>query len=91
MPEKAVKIIVSGLVQGVGFRYFIYRQAKSLGLTGYARNLANGQVEIVTSGQKGLIDELIKAARVGPSYASVSDVQLEEIELEKSFKDFGIR
>ena len=91
MPEKAVKIIVSGLVQGVGFRYFIYRQAKSLGLTGYARNLVNGQVEIVTAGQKGLIDELIKAARVGPSHASVSDVQLEEIELEKPFNDFGIR
>lgn len=91
MPGKTVRIIVSGLVQGVGFRYYIYRQAHSLGLTGYARNLPTGQVEIVASGEKGLIDELVKAARVGPSYASVSDVELEEIELSETFKDFGIR
>jgi acylphosphatase len=91
MPGKAVRIIVSGLVQGVGFRYYIYRQANSLGLTGYAENLPSGQVNIIASGEKGLIDELVKSARVGPSYASVSDVQLEEIELEETFKDFGIR
>lgn len=91
MPGKAVRIIVSGMVQGVGFRYYIYRQANSLGLTGYARNLPTGQVEIVASGEKGLIDELVKVARVGPSYASVSDVSLEEIELKEDFKNFGIR
>jgi acylphosphatase len=91
MPENAVKIIISGLVQGVGYRYFIYRRANSLGLTGYARNLPTGQVEIITHGEKGLIDDLVKAARVGPSYASVSDVQLEEIELPESFNKFEIR
>ena len=91
MPGKAVRIIVSGLVQGVGFRYYVYRQAKSLGLAGYARNLPTGQVEIIASGDKGLIDELVKSARVGPSHASVSDVQLEEIEIFEPFKDFGIR
>jgi acylphosphatase len=79
------------MVQGVGFRYFIYRQAKSLGLTGYTRNLPTGQVEIITTGEKGLIDELVKVARAGPSYASVSDVQLEEIELSETFNNFGIR
>ena len=91
MLGKALRITVSGLVQGVGFRYYIYRQAKSLGLSGYAKNLPSGQVEIITTGDKGLVDELIKSARVGPPYASVSDVQLEEIEIEETFKDFGIR
>jgi len=91
MPGKAVRIVVSGLVQGVGFRYYIYRQANSLGLTGYTKNLPTGQVEIIASGEKGLIDELVKAARVGPSYASVSDVSLEEIELQEDFNNFGIR
>lgn len=91
MPENAVRIIISGLVQGVGYRYFIYRQANSLGLTGYTRNLPTGQVEIITLGEKGLIDDLVRAARVGPSYASVSDVQLEEIELPESFNKFEIR
>lgn len=91
MPGTAVRIIVSGLVQGVGFRYFIYREAKTLGLTGYAKNLPTGQVEIIASGEKGLIDELVKTTRVGPSHASVSDVQLEEIETPETFKDFGMR
>ena len=91
MPEDTVKIIVSGLVQGVGFRYFIYRQAQSLGLTGYVKNLPSGQVEIVASGEKGLIDELVKIARAGPSYASVSGVDLGKIDPPATFNDFEIR
>ena len=86
-----VRITVSGFVQGVGFRWFVLRQAQSLGLKGYARNLNSGQVEVVASGDKGLIDELVKSLRVGPSYASVSGVQLEEINTDEKFNDFGIR
>ncbi|MFH1701366.1 MAG: acylphosphatase [Candidatus Zixiibacteriota bacterium] len=91
MPKSSVRIIVSGLVQGVSFRYFTYKQATSLGLTGYAKNLPTGQVEIIAQGEKGMIDELIKIVRVGPSYASVSDVQLEEIKTDENFDKFGIR
>ena len=91
MAKSTVRIIVSGLVQGVGFRYFVYREAKSLNLTGYAQNLPTGQVEIIASGDKGLIDDFVKVVRVGPSYASVAGVDLEEIELPDNFKDFSIR
>ncbi|MEZ5358988.1 MAG: acylphosphatase [Candidatus Zixiibacteriota bacterium] len=86
-----VKIIVSGLVQGVSFRYFTYRTANSLGITGYVRNLPTGQVEIIASAEKGLIDELIDAVRVGPSYASVSGVQVEEIPMAETYQKFDIR
>jgi acylphosphatase len=79
MPKSAVRVIVSGLVQGVGFRYFVFREAIKLGIDGYVRNLAGGQVEAVFCGEKGLIDELVKTVRVGPRQASVSDVQLEKI------------
>ncbi len=91
MPEDTVKIIVSGLVQGVGYRYFIYRQAQSLGLTGYVKNLPSGQVEIVASGEKGLIDELVRVARTGPSFASVAGIDLERIESPPVYHEFGIR
>jgi acylphosphatase len=91
MPKSTVRIVVSGLVQGVGYRYYIYRHAVALGLTGYVANLPTGQVEIVASGDKGLIDELVTAARVGPSYASISDVHLEEITPKEPFRSFGIR
>ncbi|MEE9441265.1 MAG: acylphosphatase [candidate division Zixibacteria bacterium] len=91
MAKSSVKIIVSGLVQGVSFRYFTYKQAAALGLTGYAKNLPTGQVEIIAQGEKGMIDELVKAVRVGPGYASVSDVQLEEIQTDEHFDKFGMR
>jgi len=91
MPSSNVRIIVNGLVQGVGFRYYVYRQARSLGLTGYARNLPSGQVEVVACGEKGLIDELIKAVRNGPRFASVAEVYLEEINPVEKYKDFNIR
>lgn len=91
MSKNSVKIIVSGLVQGVGFRYFTIKQAATLGLKGYAKNLPTGQVEIIAQGEKGMIDELVKIVRVGPSYASVSDVQLEEINTDENYDNFGIR
>ena len=90
MPKSTVKAIVSGLVQGVGFRYYIYREAKKLGVNGYARNLPSGQVEIMASGEKGMVDELIKAARIGPSFASVSGVAVEEVSDDETFNNFNI-
>lgn len=91
MAYSNVKIIVSGLVQGVSFRYFTYKNAIRLGITGYARNLPTGQVEIIAGGDKGMIDELIEAVRVGPSYASVSDVHVEEIPMVETYQKFDIR
>ena len=91
MPETAPRIIVSGYVQGVGFRYFVYREAVSLGLTGYTQNLPTGQVEVIACGEQGLVNELIDILRVGPRYASVSDVSAEPIELKEKFRNFNIR
>lgn len=86
-----VRIIVNGLVHGVGFRYFTFREAKNLGINGYVKNLSTGQVEIVAVAEKGLIDELIKSIRVGPSFASVSGIDLEMIESDEQFNEFNIR
>ena len=86
-----VRIHIQGVVQGVGFRYFVFREAKNLGINGYAKNLSTGQVEIVAVAEKGLVDELIKLVRVGPSYASVSGVELEMVETDEQFNEFNIR
>ena len=91
MAIDGIRIIISGYVQGVGFRYFTCREAKKIGLTGYVKNLPTGQVEIVASGDKGLIDDLIKIIRVGPGYSSVSGVDLEELQDPQNFTDFNIR
>jgi len=74
-------MVVEGLVQGVGFRWFVARHAESLGLIGYVSNLYNGNVEIETVGERGLIEELIKQIKVGPRSARVSDIKLEWLEV----------
>ena len=70
-------MIVQGMVQGVGFRWFVSRYAEALGLRGFVRNLANGNVEIMADGDRSLIEDLIKKVKVGPRSAHVSDVRLE--------------
>jgi acylphosphatase len=87
----SLKIIVKGRVQGVGFRYFVYQQAEKLDVKGYAENLYNGDVEIVAQAEKGMLDEFIKAVRVGPRFASVSDLQAEPINLKENFDGFYIK
>lgn len=78
--QVAAHMIVEGLVQGVGFRWFVGRHAEFLGLKGYVSNLYNGNVEIEAVGERGLIEELIKQVKVGPRSAHVSNVRLEWIE-----------
>jgi acylphosphatase len=69
------RFLVSGLVQGVGFRWFVARHARSLGLTGYARNLPNGSVEVVVSGPDEALLALERLLRAGPAHAQVEQVE----------------
>jgi len=59
------EIIVNGLVQGVGYRYFVFREAQNLGLKGYVINLYTGEVLIVAEGENALVEELINKLRIG--------------------------
>jgi acylphosphatase len=68
------KFLVSGMVQGVGFRWFVARHARSLGLTGYARNLPDGRVEVVVNGPEASVPALEQLLRTGPAYAQVDRV-----------------
>jgi acylphosphatase len=71
----STRFLVSGLVQGVGFRWFVARHARTLGLTGYARNLADGSVEVVVDGAPEVLPELERLLRTGPASAQVDQVQ----------------
>ncbi|KAB3546237.1 MAG: acylphosphatase [ANME-2 cluster archaeon] len=77
---KTVRIIVTGRVQGVGFRYFTVRCANDLGLFGWVRNLPDGSVETAIQGQGEKIEEMIGLLRQGPGAANVSGLETEEIE-----------
>jgi acylphosphatase len=65
---------VVGMVQGVGFRWFIRERARELGLAGWVRNLPTGNVEIAASGSETAVLELLEVARQGPASAVVSGV-----------------
>ena len=61
--EVRAEIIVNGLVQGVGFRYFVLREAKKLSLNGYVKNLYTGEVLTVVEGEKVVVEEIINKVR----------------------------
>jgi acylphosphatase len=86
-----VHILVQGLVQGVGFRWFVARNAGQLGLRGFVRNRAEGTVELEAEGERGLIEELIAQVKVGPRSAQVRDLHIEWQQPQNETKSFEIR
>ena len=71
----STRFLVSGLVQGVGFRWFVARHARALGLAGYARNLPDGRVEVVVSGPEEALPALEQLLRAGPANAQVEGLE----------------
>jgi acylphosphatase len=82
------RILISGRVQGVGFRANTRRKAYQLGIKGWVRNLRDGRVEAVAEGKKETIDELIRWCNHGPSMARVTEVKVEKTEATGEFRDF---
>ena len=71
------RYFVSGIVQGVGFRFFAQREAEKLRVGGYARNLLDGRVEVLAIGTPAQLDGLKRALERGPRFSSVSGVREE--------------
>ena len=89
--KKFKRFQVTGRVQGVFFRAATRDQAKGLGLTGWARNLANGDVEILACGEDQQLRDLNAWLWRGPPHARVKKVISESINSEEFFDDFVIR
>jgi acylphosphatase len=76
MPVRA-RIVVSGRVQGVGYRAFAEGAAQQRGLRGGVRNLRDGRVEVEAEGDRGAIDDLLMCLRMGPPRAHIEDVHVQ--------------
>ncbi len=80
MSEKAAVVtksfIVKGRVQGVGFRWFVEREAQMLGVAGWVRNNHDGSVEVLATGNREQLSELHKRLRSGPRAARVDEVEV---------------
>ncbi len=74
MSLRRLEARVFGFVQGVGFRYFVRKNALKLGLSGYAKNLADGSVEVVAEGEEKNILELVDLLKIGNAYSTVESV-----------------
>jgi acylphosphatase len=86
-----VTAIVTGLVQGVNFRWFTQRRASELGLVGFVRNRSDSSVEFVAEGPRDALDRLLDAARTGPPSAVVENVEVAWDTYTGEFRRFEIR
>ena len=84
-------VLISGRVQGVLFRQGARAKAIELGLTGFAKNLIDGKVEIVVEGTKEKVEEFIEWTKDGPSLARVDNTEMAEEEYTGEFEDFVAR
>ena len=71
----AYRYLVSGRVQGVGYRYFALREAEALGIAGFARNLPDGRVEVTAEGADEAMGRFEARLREGPAFATVTSVE----------------
>lgn len=71
----AYRFFIHGRVQGVGYRYFALREAEALGVSGFARNLPDGRVEVVAEGSDATLAKLEARLNEGPSFGNVEHVE----------------
>jgi len=84
------RFCVHGYVQGVGVRYFTWKQALKIGVTGFVRNLADGTVEVIAVGSESQIDTLNAWLQHGPCTAIVNNVLVEDYLGDKEFTAFQV-
>jgi acylphosphatase len=87
----ARRFVISGRVQGVGFRYFIHDAAMREGVTGWVRNLPDGRVEAFVEGDEESVTRVDRAIRSGPGGARVTTVYVEDEDASGTLKEFTVR
>ncbi|MBY0369240.1 acylphosphatase [bacterium] len=91
MEYRTLHVLVSGQVQGVGYRAATQRTAASLGLTGWVRNLPDGRVEACVQGPSEALQEILAWFEDGSPRSQVTDVESRELENQPPFEGFEIR
>ncbi len=88
--KKRLHAIVFGLVQGVGYRYFVWTRAQQFGLSGFVKNLEDGSVEIVAEGEQKELEEFLQLLRHGFSSARIKKISENWSETTGEFDSFKI-
>ena len=87
---KKIHIVITGKVQGVGFRYWLYQIANEKNVYGWVKNINTNEVEAVFLGEEKKVDEIIKLCRKGPTSSNVVSVKIEDYQQEYTNKSFDI-
>ena len=82
--------MISGIVQGVGFRFFVMRAAARHHMVGTVRNMPDGSVEVIAEGGRDAMDEFKKDLGTGPSMAEVSDIEETDLTVTGLYRDFRV-
>lgn len=90
MKKKAIKFVISGRVQGVGFRFFTENWAHRLGLSGYVKNCADGTVEAYAIGDADALEEFKDHLAEGPRSARVDNIQEIEEQVKDNYRRFVV-
>ena len=85
----AKRFVVYGRVQGVGFRYFTWKEAEKIGIKGTVRNCVDGSVEIIAEGNDDQLQHFYDWLKVGPRTATVDRVLVDNVE-DKRYSDFRL-
>jgi acylphosphatase len=88
---KSKHVFISGRVQGVAFRHYTVKMARSLNLGGWVRNLGDGRVEAVIEGDDAPVDTMLAWCKKGPPLAHVTDVDVQEEPCSGDYEDFRIK
>jgi acylphosphatase len=91
MSRRCVRLLVTGQVQGVSYRWSAQRYAQHLGLTGWVRNLDGGEVEATAEGEAAVVEQFIAWCRQGPPAAEVERVEVTEQPVAEGLPRFEIR
>jgi acylphosphatase len=89
--KKAVRVIITGKVQGVFFRMETQRAAQRFRVNGWVRNKRDGTVEALFEGEPKNVDDIIDWCEGGPPMASVTDIQIHQISYSGKYVDFNVR
>jgi acylphosphatase len=88
--KERLHALVEGMVQGVGFRYFVWHHAEELQITGWVRNLWDGRVEVLVEGPRPVLEKMLENIKEGPRGAQVSKVDAQLQTATNEFIEFRV-
>jgi acylphosphatase len=89
--QASLELVISGGVQGVGFRFFVERTARSYNVTGYVINLPDGRVKVIAEGSQQVLSNFLEELKKGPPLAWIESVQVNWGKYQRRFRDFSVR